>query len=131
MGDASGGDGRHEPDRLPALRDALRLAARRGGTPAYVTDVATLDAAAAAVTAAFPDPWERRYSLKANHLPAIVAHLHAAGFRGERRLPRRVGDGDPRRPPRTRRSRSRGSGRPTPTFGRRRARQRTVRRSRG
>ncbi len=95
-GRSSAQDGR-EPDRLPALVAALRAAARRAGTPSYVTDLATLDAAAARVTGAFPDPWERRYSLKANDTPALVAHLAGLGFganvvsRGEWALATRAG----------------------------------------
>ncbi len=45
-----------ELDRLPEIARALRLAARRFGTPVYVTDVLSLETASAAVTAAFPDP---------------------------------------------------------------------------
>ncbi len=63
-----------------AVADALRGAAGRFGTPAYVTDLAALDAAAAAVTAAFPDPWIRQYSVKANDVPAIVAEVAGRGF---------------------------------------------------
>jgi diaminopimelate decarboxylase len=55
--------------------DALRSAARRFGTPLFVTDVPTLDAAAAELRAAFPDPWLRQYSVKANDVGAIVARL--------------------------------------------------------
>jgi diaminopimelate decarboxylase len=85
------------PGRLAALAPALRAAARRHGTPLYVTDGAALDAAADAVRAAFPDPWLRSYSLKANDLPALVARLAARGFganvvsRGEWELARRAG----------------------------------------
>jgi diaminopimelate decarboxylase len=84
-------------DRLPALAPALRAAARRFGTPLYVTDGAALDNAADAVRAAFPDPWLRAYSLKANDLPALVARLAARGFGanvvsgGEWTLARRAG----------------------------------------
>lgn len=84
-------------DRLAALGPALRAAARRHGTPLYVTDGLALDAAAEAVRAAFPDPWLRAYSLKANDLPALVARLAARGFganvvsRGEWALARRAG----------------------------------------
>jgi diaminopimelate decarboxylase len=84
-------------DRLPALAPALRAAARRHGTPLYVTDGAALDAAAEAVRAAFPDPWLRTYSLKANDLPALVARIASHGFganvvsRGEWALARRAG----------------------------------------
>jgi diaminopimelate decarboxylase len=84
-------------DRLTAIAPALRDAARRFGTPLYVTDGAALDAAAEAVRAAFPDPWLRSYSLKANDLPAIVARIATHGFganvvsRGEWALARRAG----------------------------------------
>ena len=67
-------------DRLGALAPTLREVARRFGTPAYVTDIASLQAAAAAVALAFPAPWERRYSLKANDLPALVARLAGLGL---------------------------------------------------
>ncbi len=95
-GDAAGGD-RDARNRLPALAPALRAAARRYGTPLYVTDGAALDAAADAVRAAFPDPWLRAYSLKANDLPALVSRLAGRGFganvvsRGEWELARRAG----------------------------------------
>jgi diaminopimelate decarboxylase len=95
--DRDDGRAREALDRLPALAPALRAAARRFGTPLYVTDGAALDAAADAVRAAFPDPWLRAYSLKANDLPAIVARLAARGFSanvvsgGEWALARRAG----------------------------------------
>ena len=56
-----------------------------------------MDAAAAAIEAAFPDPWLRACSLKANDLPALVARLTARGFganivsRGEWALATRAG----------------------------------------
>jgi diaminopimelate decarboxylase len=59
-------------DRLPEIAGALRAAARRFGTPAYITDVATIDASVAALAAAFPDPWVRQYSVKANDAPAVI-----------------------------------------------------------
>lgn len=65
---------------MDPLASSLREAARRFGTPAYLTDVATLEAAAAELEAAFPDPWLRTYSLKANDVPAIVARLGALGL---------------------------------------------------
>lgn len=86
-----------EADRLPDIAAALRAAAARYGTPVYVTDGGTLEAAAAELRAAFPDPWLRSYSLKANDLPAIVARLAGAGLganvvsRGEWSLAARVG----------------------------------------
>ena len=76
------------PDAIAA---ALREVARRHGTPAYVTDLAELDRAAAAVRAAFPDPWIRQYSVKANDVPAIVAEVTVARLRRQRRLARRMG----------------------------------------
>jgi diaminopimelate decarboxylase len=84
-------------DRLPAIGGALRTAARRWGTPLYVTDLATIDAAAEEVRAAFPDPWIRQYSLKSNDLPAIVTRIARHGFganvvsRGEWSLATRAG----------------------------------------
>ena len=94
MDPAPPGEGR---DRLGVLAPALREIARRYGTPAYVTDIASVEAAAAAVGSAFPAPWERRYSLKANDLPALVARLAGLGFganvvsRGEWALATRAG----------------------------------------
>jgi diaminopimelate decarboxylase len=64
----------------PDLSHALALAARRFGTPAYVYDLARLDADAARIRAAFPDPWLRLYSLKANGLPALAGRLARIGF---------------------------------------------------
>ena len=39
-----------------------------------------LDAAAAELGAAFPDPWLRAFSLKANDVPAVVARIARAGL---------------------------------------------------
>lgn len=87
-----------EPDRLAAIGARLREAAHRHGTPAYVTDEVTLIAAGLELRAAFPDPWIRQYSVKANDVPAIigaVATSAAAGAnavsRGEWALARRAG----------------------------------------
>jgi diaminopimelate decarboxylase len=63
-----------------AVGEALREAAGRFGTPAYVTDLAALEDAAAAIRQAFPDPWIRQYSVKANDVPAIVGEVAARGF---------------------------------------------------
>jgi diaminopimelate decarboxylase len=60
--------------------EALRRAARRFGTPLYVTDLSALAAAAAEVREAFPDPWLRHYSVKANDVPAVIAAVAAQGF---------------------------------------------------
>jgi diaminopimelate decarboxylase len=71
-----------EEDRLPVIAPAMRAAARLAGTPAYVTDVATIDAAGAALRAAFPDPWIRQYSVKANDVAAVVGAVTAAAAAG-------------------------------------------------
>jgi diaminopimelate decarboxylase len=63
----------------PALADAAIRAARRWGTPLYLYDLPRLRADAAVVRAAFPDPWLRLYSLKANGLPALVREVADAG----------------------------------------------------
>ena len=101
------GVGPAEPpgDGIPPA-EALRAAARRFGTPCFVTSVAGLDAAAADLRAAFPDPWLRSYSLKANDVVAIVAQLTAPGApgglganvvsRGEWAIARRAGVPDER-----------------------------------
>ncbi len=84
-------------DRITEIAAGLRAAAQRVGTPVYVTDVATVDAAAAEVRAAFPDPWLRSFSVKANDVPAVVAAVVGRGFganvvsRGEWTLARRAG----------------------------------------
>ena len=69
-----------EADRLPAIAVNLRAAARRYGTPLYLTDAGTLAAAAEEVRAAFPDPWIRQYSVKANDVAALVARVATHGF---------------------------------------------------
>jgi diaminopimelate decarboxylase len=88
----------YDPDRLGAVAAALREAAARFGTPAYATDELTLKAAGLELRAAFPDPWIRQYSVKANDVPAIIAAAaEAAGgganavSRGEWALARRAG----------------------------------------
>jgi diaminopimelate decarboxylase len=84
-------------DRLTALAPAFRAAADAYGTPQYVTDLETLDRCAAEVEFAFPGPWRRQYSLKANGLPAVVRRLARRGWggnvvsAGEWRLARRAG----------------------------------------
>jgi diaminopimelate decarboxylase len=86
-----------DPDRPPAIADALRSAAARHGTPLYLTDLAALDSAAAAVREAFPYPWVRQYSVKANDISEIVAEVTTRGFganvvsRGEWAIARQAG----------------------------------------
>ncbi len=82
---------------LPSIGSALLEAARRFGTPVQVTDAAELEAAATAVRDAFPDPWLRAFSVKANDVAAIVGRIAAFGFdanvvsRGEWTIARRAG----------------------------------------
>jgi diaminopimelate decarboxylase len=86
-----------EVDPLPRLAPILRAAAARFGTPVQVTDAPTLEAAAGEVRAAFPDPWLRAYSVKANDVAPVVARVAALGFdanvvsRGEWAVARRAG----------------------------------------
>lgn len=60
--------------------EALLAAARRFGTPVQVTSVAALEMAADELRAAFPDPWLRAFSLKANDVPAVVGRLARLGL---------------------------------------------------
>jgi diaminopimelate decarboxylase len=89
--------GSRDADRLSALAPALRAAADSYDTPLYVTDLQTLDRCAAEIESAFPQPWLRQYSLKANGLPALVRRLAHRGWggnvvsAGEWRLARRAG----------------------------------------
>jgi diaminopimelate decarboxylase len=84
-------------DRLRALAPAFRAAADAYDTPLYATDLQTLDRCAAEIESAFPQPWLRQYSLKANALPAMVRRLARHGWggnvvsAGEWRLARRAG----------------------------------------
>jgi len=64
----------------PVLRGQLIRAAEQFGTPVYVVDVAAVNRAAAAVEAAFGEPWLRQYSLKANDLPAVTELLAERGW---------------------------------------------------
>jgi len=86
-----------EVDALPRLAPALRAAARRFGTPVQVTDLEGLAAAAAGVRSAFPDPWARAFSVKANDVAGIVARVAELGFdanvvsRGEWEIARKAG----------------------------------------
>jgi diaminopimelate decarboxylase len=84
-------------DRLAAVSEGLRAAVRRFGTPCHVTDVAAISAAAAELRSAFPDPWLRQYSVKANDVPAIIGRVASHGLganvvsRGEWSQARRAG----------------------------------------
>ena len=86
-----------EVDPLPRLAPILRAAAARFGTPVQVTDASTLEASAERVRAAFPDPWLRAYSVKANDVADVVARVAGLGFdanvvsRGEWAVARRAG----------------------------------------
>lgn len=97
MGDVNGAPAVGIVDPLPRLALVLRAAAARFGTPLHVTDGPTLEAAAASVRAAFPDPWLRAYSVKANDVTGVVARVERLGFganvvsRGEWAVARRAG----------------------------------------
>ena len=84
-------------DPLVRVGPALLAAARRFGTPVQVTDLVELEAAASAVRDAFPDPWLRAFSVKANDVTAIVARVAELRFdanvvsRGEWAIARRAG----------------------------------------
>ncbi len=83
--------------RAAVVAASLRAAAGRHGTPVAVTDMAELHVAADAVVAAFPDPWIRAFSVKANDVSGIVARIGEHGFganvvsRGEWAVARRAG----------------------------------------
>jgi diaminopimelate decarboxylase len=70
---------------------------RRVGTPLYLYDLARLRTDADTLRDAFPDPWLRLYSLKANALPGLVRVIRDQGYgvsavsRGEVELARRAG----------------------------------------
>jgi diaminopimelate decarboxylase len=94
----NGANEEYDPDRFGAVAAGMREAAARYGTPAYVTDKPTLKAAGLELLAAFPDPWIRQYSVKANDVPAIIAAAAEAAAgganavsRGEWALARRAG----------------------------------------
>jgi diaminopimelate decarboxylase len=84
-------------DPVARLRPSLVAAARRFGTPVQVTDAVELEASATALRAAFPDPWLRAFSVKANDVAAIVARVAGLGYdanvvsRGEWAIARRAG----------------------------------------
>ena len=69
-------------ERLPIVAPALRDAGRRYGTPVYVTDIAAIETAADELRLAFPDPWLRLYSVKANDVPSVIGTVIAAGLHG-------------------------------------------------
>jgi diaminopimelate decarboxylase len=62
------------------LRDDLERAAATFGTPLYVVQTDEVVRASVAVEEAFPEPWIRQYSLKANDLPAVTEILAARGW---------------------------------------------------
>ncbi len=86
-----------EADPLVHLGPTLRLAAHRFGTPVAVTELATLEFEAARLRVAFPEPWLRAFSLKANDITGLVARIAGLGFdanvvsRGEWAIARRAG----------------------------------------
>jgi diaminopimelate decarboxylase len=65
---------------IDAVGPDLAAATERFGTPLYVIDAAVVAQSASRMERAFPDPWIRQYSLKANDLPAVVRTLTARGW---------------------------------------------------
>ena len=104
-GDRRGPAGRGTPVRDAGLRHGRCLDRGRSRAP----------------WPAFPDPWIRQYSVKANDVAAVIAAVCAEAPAGSARTSSRAASGRPRRgracP--TGGSRSRGSARPTRTCGRR------------
>jgi diaminopimelate decarboxylase len=64
----------------PGLAEAALAAVRRFGSPLYLYDLPRLRADATAIREAFPDPWLRLYSLKANGLTGLVREIASEGF---------------------------------------------------
>ncbi len=126
-----GGPRLSEPDRLPEIAEALLAAARRFGTPLFVTDLASLDQAATAIRDAFPDPIGPAVLGQGERRPGRDRGRRGARVRGERRVARRMDPGARGPASRTIGSPSRGSARPRPTCARRSGRRRTARRWRG
>ena len=62
------------------LVEAALSAVRRFGSPLYLYDLPRLREDAVAMRDAFPDPWRRLYSLKANGLPGLVREIVGQGF---------------------------------------------------
>lgn len=62
------------------LGEAAQLAAGRYATPFFLTDATALEATASIVARAFPAPWLRAYSLKADPDPSLVRRLAALGW---------------------------------------------------
>lgn len=58
----------------------ITTAASQHATPFYLTDEERLSQAASLLERAFPDPWVRSYSLKADPLPAVVQLLAQRGW---------------------------------------------------
>ncbi len=69
-------------DRLASLAGPLRKAANRFGTPLYLTDEAAIAAAGDELREAFPDPWIRQYSVKANDVAAVIGLACGSGAIG-------------------------------------------------
>ncbi|MFZ9961477.1 MAG: diaminopimelate decarboxylase family protein [Candidatus Limnocylindrus sp.] len=86
----------------PAISAAALEVAKQTATPFYLTSAAAIDAAAQHLESAFPDPWVRSYSLKADPLPAVVALIAERGWgancvsRGEILAARAAGLGNER-----------------------------------
>ena len=67
-------------DLASTLVTTITAAAEAHATPFYLTDERRLREAALLLESAFPDPWVRSYSLKADPLPAVVKVLAERGW---------------------------------------------------
>src|SRR5579875_395494 len=65
---------------IGVLRPILTESAERFGTPVYVLDLVSVERAARHLESAFPAPWIRLYSVKANDLPEIAGFLRRRGW---------------------------------------------------
>jgi diaminopimelate decarboxylase len=65
---------------IGVLRPNLTESAERFGTPVYVLDLVSVERSARHVESAFPAPWIRLYSVKANDLPEVAGFLRRRGW---------------------------------------------------
>jgi diaminopimelate decarboxylase len=81
----------------PQFAAHLLREAGRTETPFYAYDAGRLDEEAATIRSAFPSPWLRLYSAKANPVPGLIARVASHGFgvsvvsKGEAALALRAG----------------------------------------
>jgi diaminopimelate decarboxylase len=66
--------------RLAAVKVALLETGRVHATPFYVMSATHLAARSEELRAAFPEPWIRQYSVKANDVPGVIQRLWQLGW---------------------------------------------------